>query len=283
MKFWNLKHVEDVENVWKCKPVTSEHTSHHGCFTAFRCRNHLHVVLAMSPAGDTLRKRCRNFPGMVSNCVIDWFFPWPKDALLAVAEHFLKTDPKETDKELIPAAHKANIVQHIVHVHMSMDAYSEQFELEFRRKNHITPKNYLDFLLNYKLQLNKFRDANTKRIERLEGGLSQLIKASESVNVLRTELTEQNKVVSVKSVECSKMIEIIQEKTTDANLKKEAATTKKAQLKVDGIEIAKQKKLAEAALEEALPALEMAREALKNLKKVTCPWGLVMCHVLQVR
>ena len=107
--------------------------SKENCWKHFvnRCRNHLHVVLAMSPAGDTLRTRCRNFPGMVSNCVIDWFFPWPKDALLAVAEHFLASDPK-AESELIPSAHKANIVQHIVHVHMSMDAYSEQFELEFR-------------------------------------------------------------------------------------------------------------------------------------------------------
>ena len=28
-----------------------------------RCRNNLHIVLAMSPVGDTLRTRCRNFPG----------------------------------------------------------------------------------------------------------------------------------------------------------------------------------------------------------------------------
>lgn len=31
-----------------------------------KCRNNLHVVLAMSPVGETLRTRCRNFPGMVS-------------------------------------------------------------------------------------------------------------------------------------------------------------------------------------------------------------------------
>ena len=31
-----------------------------------KCRNNLHVVLAMSPVGETLRSRCRNFPGMVS-------------------------------------------------------------------------------------------------------------------------------------------------------------------------------------------------------------------------
>ena len=28
-----------------------------------KCANNLHVVLAMSPVGDTLRTRCRNFPG----------------------------------------------------------------------------------------------------------------------------------------------------------------------------------------------------------------------------
>lgn len=54
-----------------------------------RARENLHVILAMSPAGDTLRVRCRNFPGLVSNTNIDWFFPWPEDALAAVASYFL--------------------------------------------------------------------------------------------------------------------------------------------------------------------------------------------------
>jgi dynein heavy chain len=43
-----------------------------------KCRNNLHVVLAMSPVGEALRTRCRNFPGMVNNTVIDWFEPWPE-------------------------------------------------------------------------------------------------------------------------------------------------------------------------------------------------------------
>ena len=39
----------------------------------------------MSPVGETLRVRCRSFPGMVNNTVIDWFVPWPEQALLSVA------------------------------------------------------------------------------------------------------------------------------------------------------------------------------------------------------
>jgi dynein heavy chain len=55
-----------------------------------RCRENLHIMLCMSPAGDTLRLRCRNFPGLVSNTSIDWFFPWPAEALEDVANYFLK-------------------------------------------------------------------------------------------------------------------------------------------------------------------------------------------------
>jgi len=55
-----------------------DHTE--ACWAAFveQCRNNLHVVLAMSPVGEALRTRCRNFPGMVNNTAIDWFEPWPE-------------------------------------------------------------------------------------------------------------------------------------------------------------------------------------------------------------
>lgn len=54
-----------------------------------KCANNLHIVLAMSPVGETLRTRCRNFPGLVNNCIIDWFTAWPQQALHAVASVFL--------------------------------------------------------------------------------------------------------------------------------------------------------------------------------------------------
>lgn len=49
----------------------------------------MHIVLAMSPVGDVLKTRCRNFPGLVNNVSIDWFTAWPKQALHAVASQFL--------------------------------------------------------------------------------------------------------------------------------------------------------------------------------------------------
>jgi hypothetical protein len=43
----------------------------------------------MSPSADILRNRCRSFPGLVKNTSIDWLFPWPPQALAAVASVFL--------------------------------------------------------------------------------------------------------------------------------------------------------------------------------------------------
>lgn len=55
-----------------------------------KARDKLHIVMCMSPAGDSLRLRCRNFPGLITNTTIDWFFPWPRDALMDVAKFFIK-------------------------------------------------------------------------------------------------------------------------------------------------------------------------------------------------
>ena len=55
-----------------------------------KTKNNLHIVLAMSPAGSTLRLRCRNFPGLISNTSIDWFFAWPEEALVSVCDFYLK-------------------------------------------------------------------------------------------------------------------------------------------------------------------------------------------------
>jgi dynein heavy chain len=75
----------------------------------------------MSPAGDNLRIRCRNFPGLVSNTSIDWFFNWPEDALTSVANFFLSNVD-------LPEENRHNITEQIVLVHTSVQKFSADFE-----------------------------------------------------------------------------------------------------------------------------------------------------------
>lgn len=225
-----------------------------------KCRNNLHIVLAMSPSGSKLRLRCRNFPGLVSNAVIDWFFPWPADALQKVAEFFLA-------EESLPDEHRQAVVDHFVFAHQNVTKSAARYAEELRRFYYVTPKNYLDFISNYRLQLK----SNHKRIQtstkRLEGGLQKLIEASEAVDRMRAILTEKKVVVDAKTVDVQALIAIIQEKTASANEQQEQATVKEKFASEQAKIIAEQKKEADEALMEALPAVEAASRALENLDK----------------
>ena len=109
-----------------------------------KCSNNLHIVLAMSPVGDTLRTRCRNFPGLVNNTSIDWFQPWPKQALHAVATVFLNQNNNLIVEDMFP-----KVVEHVVTTHLSLTDYSARFLARLRRPNYVTPKNYLDYISSY--------------------------------------------------------------------------------------------------------------------------------------
>ena len=132
-----------------------------------KCRDNLHVVLAMSPVGETLRVRCRSFPGMVNNSVIDWFVPWPEQALLSVAGVFLA-------EEDLPDTMRQPIVNHMVMVHTDSMARSEAFEQQLKRYNYVTPKNYLDLISTYRSVLKEERRKIDSLIGRLDGGLSKV-------------------------------------------------------------------------------------------------------------
>ncbi|GLI59150.1 hypothetical protein VaNZ11_000978 [Volvox africanus] len=225
-----------------------------------KCRNNLHVVLAMSPVGESLRSRCRNFPGMVNNTVIDWFEPWPEQALTSVATVFLA-------EEQLPEALRPQIVEHMVTVHQSVRTFSARFLEELRRYNYVTPKNYLDFINNYKRALASNRRTIQDTVSRLSGGLEKLIQAAVEVDAMQKELSQAKIVVEQATKECNELLEIISTNTVEVEAKAKAAGEKEAQLKIDAEQISVEKAEAEAALEEAIPALEEAAAALQDLSK----------------
>lgn len=223
-----------------------------------KCADNLHIVLCMSPQGDKLRERCRSFPGLVNNTMIDWYPPWPEQALFSVADAFLKND-------MIPSEHKSSVVSHMVGVHMSVAVFSQEFQQKYRRTNYVTPKNYLDYINTYNRLLRDNRDLNGRLCARLETGLGKLQESSQQLDVLNKQLAEQNIAVKNKTEACSQLLEVITSSTRIAEEKKVLAERKEIELDGQTIQIAKDKEEAELALAEALPALEAARLALANL------------------
>lgn len=104
----------------------------------------------MSPIGDALRMRIRKFPSIVNCCTIDWFQPWPEDALLAVSTRFLASEDL-SDLE------RKTAIDMCMEFHTSTQNLSEVFALRLKRYNYVTPTSYLELIQTFKALLNQKR------------------------------------------------------------------------------------------------------------------------------
>uniref|UniRef100_A0A8B9QA73 Dynein axonemal heavy chain 10 n=1 Tax=Apteryx owenii TaxID=8824 RepID=A0A8B9QA73_APTOW len=226
-----------------------------------KCASNLHIVLGMSPVGDTLRMWCRNFPGLVNNTGIDWFLPWPPQALYAVAKSFVGSSPR------VPSESSKLVIEHIVMVHESVGDFSKKFLQKLRRSNYVTPKNYLDFIHTYSKLLEEKNEFILAQCKRLDGGLDKLKEASIQLVELNKKLAEQKIVLAEKSAACEALLQEISTNTAVAEEKKKMAEEKAVEIEEQNKIIGAEKKDAEKALAEALPILEAAKLELQKLDK----------------
>ncbi len=115
-----------------------------------RCRDQLHIVLAMSPIGESFRTRLRKFPSLVNCCTIDWFQPWPEDALEAVASRALE------EIDLSPEDLRG-CIDSCKYFHVSTQTLSKKFHTQLDRHNYVTPTSYLELINTFKSLLDKQR------------------------------------------------------------------------------------------------------------------------------
>eukprot|EP01105_Mastigella_eilhardi_P016134 TRINITY_DN3695_c0_g1_i1.p1 TRINITY_DN3695_c0_g1~~TRINITY_DN3695_c0_g1_i1.p1 ORF type:complete len:4489 (-),score=1285.68 TRINITY_DN3695_c0_g1_i1:87-13553(-) len=234
--------------------------SRENCWDFFinRCRDNLHVVLCMSPAGDMLRKRCRSFPGLVNNTSIDWFQQWPEIALLSVASAQLAHLPDEF---------RNAIAEHMVFVHSSALKYAGRFEQQLRRSVYITPKNFLDYVHIYLDLIKQNYKSIDDQVKRLGGGLKKLTDAGTHLEELNSKLQVQKAQVDEQAKLCNELLQSIGEKKSNVESAQLLAQQKERELQELSQQIVLKKAEAEHDLEEAQPELEKAHEALLNLKK----------------
>ena len=228
-----------------------------------RIKNNLHIVLCFSPVGEKFRSRALKFPGLISGCTINWLQPWPKDALVNVATHFLNSFKISCSDE-----QKLALYDTMASVQESVSKSCVQYFQKFRRTTHVTPKSFLNFIGVYKKIYQKQEHEIGILASRMTAGLDKLDDASKAVEVLKKDLAVMEQSLKEASAKSEEVLLNVTDKAREAEvIKKQVQQNKnEAQAIVEKINV--DKVVAEEALDAARPAIEEAEEALNTIKPV---------------
>jgi len=226
-----------------------------------RVRDKLHIVLCMSPVGDALRIRCRQFPSLINCTTIDWFHGWPEAALVSVAQRFL------ANIDLGNADVQNGVVKMCGFVHRSIETMSVTFFEELRRKIYTTPKSYLDVISLYISMLKGLQDVVEVNIDRMKVGVMKLTETNAIVETLRGELEKLAPVLKTKSAETETLLAQVAEDSAEANIVAEKVGAEEAIVTNQAKETKAVADDAQKDLDRAMPALESAVKALASLTK----------------
>merc|ERR1719428_1548175 len=224
-------------------------------------RENLHIVLTMSPVGAALRVRMRMFPSLVNCCTIDWFLPWPDEALLGVSERFLSQLENVSDET------KAGLTIACCDVHQAVLRFANVFLEKLRRNVYTTPKSYLDLISLYKEMLEEKRVEKGIAQKRLAVGVQKIGEANAVVNGLQEELTKMQPFIKTKMKEADELIPVVREEQGKAAIVKETVQSEEAVVRDQAEKVQAVQADAQRDLDVAMPALEAALKSLDALDK----------------
>eukprot|EP00611_Tribonema_gayanum_P021674 TRINITY_DN4214_c0_g1_i1.p1 TRINITY_DN4214_c0_g1~~TRINITY_DN4214_c0_g1_i1.p1 ORF type:complete len:1693 (-),score=702.71 TRINITY_DN4214_c0_g1_i1:70-5124(-) len=230
-------------------------------FLVQRVKANLHVVLCFSPVGDVFRIRARRFPGLINCTTIDFFHPWPREALISVASRFL------ADVDLGDEETKTSLALHMAEEHLSVTQTSKDYYDTQRRYNYVTPKSYLELIGFYKFLLDQKRSEVQRQIDRLDVGLSTLRKTAADVAELQVDLKHTMVKVEEKKAATDELLVEMGVQREDAERQRAAASIEAEKAASASASASRIEKEAETELSAAEPAMKAAAAAVDCLSK----------------
>jgi dynein heavy chain len=221
-----------------------------------RCRNNIHVMLAFSPIGGNFSRRLRMFPSIVNCTTIDWFLPWPKEALTSVAQYFLGS---------VDLPEREGIVSICVDMQQRVRQLTHKYLEELRKYYYVTPTSYLELIKTFKSLLEKKRDEIGTVISKFKKGLEQLENAQNEVAILQQELTILGPQLEISQKETNALL-------IELDKEKKVVAEHTIQVEAEAKQCGDKKEVAEAieadckiALSEVEPILRKAVKAVGDL------------------
>merc|ERR1719161_1637165 len=179
-------------------------------------RDNLHIVLAFSPVGEGFRARCRQFPSIINCATIDWYNPWPADALYSVAERYYKEAPAE----LGIGPMLSQLSQMSCTIHSTASDNAEDFFEALRRRTYTTPTSYLE-LIKLFMDLLKLKQGEvTTKLNRYKVGSKTLVETGAVVDKLKVDLTKMQPVIEQAKLDTAALMEQVAKDQVVAEEKK---------------------------------------------------------------
>ncbi|KAG5504844.1 hypothetical protein GH5_05475 [Leishmania sp. Ghana 2012 LV757] len=229
-----------------------------------QAREHLHLVIAMSPAHRLFRVRLRQFPALVSCTSIDWYYAWPNEALKEVGLRYLR-DSRENDAESDELLE--TISDLFVFLHDTTNQRAEQMRVQIRRHTYVTPSSFIDLVRGFRSMLNSRRIDIVEQRDKLVNGMSKLEETKVTVSEMREALKVQDERLQAKSAEVSKATESIQARQHIAEEQQTVVASEKVKIEQTKRAALADQAEAQADLDRAMPTLLEAQAALDKLDK----------------
>ena len=153
----------------------------------------------------------------------------------------------------------------MANVHLSIDVANKEFKERERRFNYTTPTSYLELISFYKALLGEKRDAIQDQINRLERGLGIMADTNERVALLKQELDVKMQDVEIEKEKTNILIEEVGRESNIAEAEEAAAKQQEEATMVVANEAQAMKAAADKELEQAIPIMEEAKEAVNCL------------------
>eukprot|EP00727_Mastigamoeba_balamuthi_P002571 m51a1_g12310 putative dynein heavy chain family protein (4480) ;mRNA; f:383974-398640 len=224
-------------------------------------RTNLHIVLSLSPYARTFRQRVRTYKPIVTSAAsLDWYGPWPANALEVIA--YSSLSGFNTNKIPIDS-----IVHAMVDMHGTIERITADFSQQSRRAAFVPPSRFLDFVRFFKKILDGRRDELTERELRLRAGVEKLETVNQQTARIRMELNELLPQLEATSKEVAALMEDLAVKSAEASATRDALAEEEKTQAAEAEAAMELQKSAEAQLAQALPMLEGASEALKKISR----------------
>ena len=226
-----------------------------------KVRDNLHLMICMSPMNPKFAVRARKFPGIISCPTIDWFLPWPADALVALSRAFIQNFHVECTPEV-----KLGLMTHMGMVHSMVTEVCDEYFLKMRRRVYQTPKSYLSFIQNFTVLYNaKLAELKVKE-GRVNLGLQKLIQGAQDVEDMKKVLAEEQVKLDIATLETNRMLESLEVSSADAKRESDKVVNIKNKCMADAHRIGDEKTACMVDLAKAQPFVEEAETAIRSIK-----------------